>query len=67
MSAQHLPLEPWLQKMVNNQVLSVPEASLFQDHGLLAEPGELVPLPPELWDLAQRAWLFEVPILSLMQ
>jgi hypothetical protein len=67
MSAQHLPLEPWLETLVNNQVLSMQEASLFQDHSLLAEPGEVVSLPQELMEPAKRAWLFNLKVGAPLQ
>ena len=61
MSAQLHRLQPWLQEMVDNWVLTPLEASEIEDVMMPAQEGELVMLPPQLHDAASRVNLYERP------
>lgn len=59
MSAQQAPLSPWIQEMVDLQVLSMLEAQTLEDFWLQTPEGEIRMAPAEMADLLQRVWLHE--------
>lgn len=67
MSATPMPLEDWLQELVDQQVLTSLKASNLQSEFLMTPEGELRVLPKHLKSSAERVYLYEMAVSAPMQ
>ena len=55
-----MQLPRWMQRAVQDQVLTLQEAQAWHQF-VMSSPQEEVVLPPELFPAAERVWLWERP------